>query len=464
VAWGLATIIVALVALRGWLAYTDPIKAQHSSAWIFTSANVARGNWGLFDFHAMFSREVWGYLLWCWGRAVMAPWLIGAAVLAGVFMAPPWRRRALGLAALFLAPQLLFPFAYAYQDYYFYSCVVFLSAALACGLGGLLDSRAPRWVCGLLLAVILGAQLTTYWRGYWQEQRQVLPGGYPFTDAVRDLTPKNSVIVVAGADWAAMTPLYAQRKALMLRNGLEFDTAYQDRAYAELADEDVSAMVLWGPVRSNRAYIERAARAFNFDASAPTFSHPAADVYLRRPYIPGAQLRLRNSRQYPNVTIPAGGAAEPPDTPFAIPAPVARTAFARVAPAPQRGRFAFGLDLVEEGRDTLISAHPDSDLWVRAPAAATAIRWSFGYFPAAYERGRNGTDGAEFIITAETADGRRREIYRRLLDPVRQARDRGRQTEVIPYAPQPGEVLQFSTRPNKNPSYDWVYWAEITVQ
>jgi len=31
-AWGLATVVVALLALRAWVAYTDPIKAAHASA------------------------------------------------------------------------------------------------------------------------------------------------------------------------------------------------------------------------------------------------------------------------------------------------------------------------------------------------------------------------------------------------------------------------------------------------
>jgi hypothetical protein len=460
--WGLATVVVALGMLRWWVVYTDPLKARHASAWIFTSSNLSQGNWGLLDFRAIFSRDLWGYLRWCWGHAIMPPGLLGAGLLAGVFLAPPWRGRALGLAALFMLPQLLFPFAYAYQDYYFYSNAVFANVALACVIGGLLDSRAPRWVGALLLVVVAGAQLTTYWRGYRSEQVQVLPGGYPFMNTLRDLTPKKSVIVVAGADWAAMTPLYAGRKALMVRNGLEHDAAYLDRAFAELADEDVSALVLWGALRGNRGFIERAARAFDFDASTPTFVHPAADVYLRRVYIPGGQLHLRNSRQYPDVTIPAGAPVVAVDAPFAIPATVAHTAFAMITPAPQRARFVFGLDLTQEGKDTVLAAHPDSDLWLAAPAGATTIRWSFGFFPAASERG--GSDGVEFTLTGETADGGRRELYRRLLDPAHQPKDRGRQTEVLPYAPRLGEVLQFSTRPNKNAAYDWVYWAGITVQ
>lgn len=462
--WGLATIVVGLGTLRWWLAFTDPIKEAHASAWIFTSKNLTQGNWGLLDFRALFSMELWGYLLGCWRLAIMPAWLIGIGVVAGLAAFPRERARAAGLVALFLAPQLLVPYAYAYQDYYFYACAVFLCAAIGCLLGGVLDSRLPRWLAWLIVAVPLAAQLATYAQGYWPEQRKVLPGGLPFTEAVRDLTPKNSVIVVAGADWAAITPLYAQRKALMVRNGLEFDAAYLDRAFAELGDEDVSAMVLWGAQRTNREFIERAARAFDFDAAAPTFSHPAADVYLRRLYIPGAQQRLRSSTQYANITVPEEATVAPVVGPFAIPASVARTAFASVSPAPHQARFMFGLDLIPDGAERVLFAHPEADLWVRAPATAATIRWSFGIFPGAYEPGRTQSDGVEFIVTGETPDGEKREIYRRLLDPVRVEGDRGRQSEVIPYAPRAGEVLQFATRPHRQPAFDWAYWAGIEVK
>ena len=465
VLWGVATVAVPLGLLRCWISYTDPIKAVHPSAFIFTSKGVAQGNWGLFDFTVIFTRSIWNYLLGGWRQAIMPPGLIGAGLVAGGTFLPAGRWRLLGLAGLFLLPQLMFPFAYAYQDYYFYSCAVFVLAALGFGLVGVLDTRVSRWVCGLVIAVPFIAQMGNYWLGYRVDQLAVSPGARPYDDALRDLTPRNSVIVVAGADWAAMTPLYSQRKALMIRNGLEFDPNYLKRAFADLADEDVSALVLFGPLRTNRIFLNLAAAAFDLDSSAPTFSHTVADVYLKRPYIDGCQRRLRISQKYGEITIPVKSRdAKPADEPFPIPPTVARTAFAMVSPAPFRGHFAFGIDLAEDAGDTVLSAHPDADLWLRAPAGATHITWDYGIFSTAYERLGGMTDGVEFIITGETPGGHRRVVYQRLLDPVVHSADRGRQHEIIRYAPLPEETLQFSTRPNANPSFDWAYWVRIEVK
>ena len=46
----------------------------------------------------------------------------------------------------------------------------------------------------------------------------------------------------------------------------------------------------------------------------------------------------------------------------------------------------------------MLSAHPDSDLWLRPPAEASSIEWHFGFIPDAYERAGDRTTGAEFIV------------------------------------------------------------------
>src|SRR5258708_4343361 len=140
----------------------------------------------------------------------MSRWLIGLGLVAGLAL-PTVRWRVLGTGGMFLLAQCLFPFAYAYQDYYFYACAVFLNAAFGFLLLGLLDSRVPRWCGWLVLLVPFAAELNTYWRGYRPLQMVQSNGGFPFTEALRDLVPQESVIIVAGADWAAMIPLYAQR-------------------------------------------------------------------------------------------------------------------------------------------------------------------------------------------------------------------------------------------------------------
>jgi hypothetical protein len=458
--WGLATVVVALGALRAWVAYTDPLKAAHASAWIFTAKNLSQGNWGLFKVSALFSGEIWRYLLWCWEQAIAPRAVIGLALVAGLAF-PAARWRVLGIGGIFFLAQGLFPFAYAYQDYYFYACAVFLLAAFGFFLLGLLDSRLSRGVVALVFLVLFGAQITTYWRGYRPLQAVVTSGGYPLTEALREMTPKNSVLIVAGADWAAMTPLYAQRKALMVRNGLEYDLDYLNRAFNDLADEEVSAMVLYGPLRKNRSFIEMAAARFDFDPTAPTFSQDVADIYVARLHRKGVQIRLKNTTRYGGLTMVAQPTEEQQvKGPFKITPIVARNAFTNVTPGPFQGDFQYGVDWMDHGSTSVLSAHPDVDLWLRPPAGATTIRWTFGIFPDAYEK----TNGVEFIIQAEAPDGQSRQIYHRLLDPRQNPADHGDQRVVLPYTPQPGDVLRFSTRANDNYAFDWAYWVRIDVK
>ncbi len=461
VLWGAAGVAVALGALRWWILLTDPIKAAHHSAWIFTSKNLSQG--GLLEIAGKVSRQTWGIWLERWQEAIMPPWLIGLSVLTGVALLRAVRWRVLGLSAVFMLAQFMFPFAYAYQDYYYYACTVFLLAALGLGLHGVLDSRLPRWCVWLIIALPFVAQLHTYWHGYRPAQIVKSSGGFPFTAAIRDLTPKKSVIIVAGSDWAAMIPFYAQRKALMIRSALENDDAYLTQVFDDLAGENVSALVLTGDARDNGALVERVAERFGMEA-VPTFTHPVADVYCKTSERDFVQECLRHYGEVSIKLKDAEGKPTDPKQPFAISAAVARVNFGNVSPAPFRAYFEFGLSHLEADGDKVMFAHPNSDLWLQSPAQATQVVWDYGIFPNAYEQADAKTDGVEFLITGEIPSGERRQIYRRLLDPTNVPADRGRQHAVVPYRSRPGETLQFSTRPNKATTCDWAYWVKIEVK
>ncbi len=460
--WGAATVAVPLGMLRWWIDFTDPIKAAHASAYIFTAKNLSQGNWGITEVAARVSPKTWKILLERWQEAIMAPWVVGLALVAGAGFFRLVRWRVLGLAAVFFIAQLMFPFAYAYQDYYYYACTVFLSGALGFALCGMLDSRLPRWLVWPLLAIPFIAQVTTYWQGYRTSQILKSNGGFPFTDLLRDIGPKNSVFVIAGADWAAMIPLYARHKALMIRNGLEHDTDYLNRAFSDLADEDVAALILVADQRTNHLFRNKVANAFDMDLT-PTFSHPIADVYISRVHQASVRSRLSDSsiKNYSGITvIPKAPDDKPVNLPFKISAALAQASFANVTPAPFQAQFAFGLGHADLDGTDVISAHPDCNLWLHPPANAQQITWDFGIYSTAESK----TDGVEFVITGETPTGQRRQIYRRVLDPARHPADHGRQRAVIPYQPRPNETLIFSNRPNLGYAFDWAYWIRIEVK
>jgi hypothetical protein len=135
-----------------------------------------------------------------------------------------------------------------------------------------------------------------------------------------------------------------------------------------------------------------------------------------------------------------------------------------ISPAPFRVKFLFGYSCFTFEGAFCLSEHPDSDLWIRPPSGATQIYWEYGIIASAYGRDMRGTNGVEFIIEGEAPDGTRRPVYRRLLDPVRVAADRGAVKLVLPYRARPGESLVFLTRPNGDYSFDWAYTVRIEVK
>jgi hypothetical protein len=319
-----------------------------------------------------------------------------------------------------------------------------------------------RWA---IVIVPFAFQLGTYLQGYHVIQSIRSNGGTGLTDTLRDITPKGSVIIVAGDDWCPVIPYYSQRKALMIRNGLEHDRPYLERAFKDLKDEYVCALVMVDAQRKNREFVRQVAAQFGLDASA-TFSHSTADVYLSSFCRDSALLRLSGKHGYDQITTQAKptGPLSSDRPPVPIPSGVAAIAFRMVSPAPSQFRFTFGYAAWENGGTEVLSIHPDTDLWVPAPAGTRQILWDFGLFPGAYEREGEKTDGVVFMVAGEAPDGRRREIFRRLLDPAGVPADRGRQRAVIPYQAVAGETLVFLTRPNVTTHYDWAYSSRIEVK
>jgi hypothetical protein len=464
-AWGLGAAAIPCALTWWWVKYTDAIKLPHPSAHIFASRELTEGSFGLYNVGARFAPEVWRQLMVNWGEAIMPFWLVIAAVVAGAIGFRRYRWHILGAAGLFLFPQILFPVAYAGQDYYFYACAVFLIVALGFVLLGALDSGLPPGMRWLIVAIPLVAMLASYRAYYYRGQIVWSSGGWGFTDALRVLTPADSVIIVAGADWAPIIPYYSQRRALMIRNGLQYDEKYLARAFSDLDDENVSALVVVGDERKDMSLIHRAANHFGLDTS-PTFSAPFADIYLNYFCRENALMALRRSNNFNQVTLTAmPGEAPTSDSTARVLTPGnAAPTFPMVSPLPSRMRFMYGYSAYQTEGELVLSFHPDSDLWVPVPAGATQIQWDFGILAGAYEKEGSKTNGVEFIVEGEAPDGTRRRIFRRLLDPAGEPRDRGLQKLVMRFHQLPGETLVFATRPNGGYSFDWAYTARIEVK
>ncbi len=418
----------------------------------------------MYELSSRLSIATWKALLGCWSIGLAQPWVIGLIVVGGALFFKAERWRVLGAFALFLAAQLLFPYAYAYQDYYFTACMVFAVAALGFALNGLYNSSFPRWLRWPIVLAPFAALYVSYAGYYYGEQSVVSAGGTGLTLALRDFLPESSVIVVAGADWAAIVPYYSKHRALMIRNGLEHDETYLKRAFNELGDEDVSAIVLIGVERTNEGLRKRASAAFNLD-SLPTFSYrDMADVYVSNYYRDDVILRLHAPPLPEGIVSSAEFVPQSAKYRQATSLPRYRSApmFKMISPAPSKYRFMNGYQIWQvDGKDVL-NLHPDSDVWVPPPVNAKEITWQFGMLPGSYE-GKDKTGGAEFVIDAESTDGHARQLFLRYLNPADEAKDRGTQTEKIAIQLEPGETLVFRTRPHGAYAYDWCYCAKIDV-
>jgi hypothetical protein len=89
------------------------------------------------------------------------------------------------------------------------------------------------------------------------------------------------------------------------------------------------------------------------------------------------------------------------------------------------------------------------------------VSLQFGFDPEAYERGAS--NGAEIVVELINAE-QHRQVYRRLLDPGHQPRDRGVQSARItlpPFSANTRLVLRTEPGPFGDNAWDWVYLADV---
>jgi 4-amino-4-deoxy-L-arabinose transferase-like glycosyltransferase len=112
-------------------------------------------------------------------------------------------------------------------------------------------------------------------------------------------------------------------------------------------------------------------------------------------------------------------------------------------------------------------AHAPSSLVYRIAEGPGALRGGFGLRPGAYAaENRAPSDGAEFIIRWRQPGGKEQVLLRRLLQPGREAGDRGVQSFRVDLPPErPGELLLvIEPGPTGNPASDWTFWTDLILE
>lgn len=468
--WGVGPVILPYLAFRQWILFTDALKASHPGAYEFTSTELSQGNFGTFSLTSRIDPETWRVMAERWAETVGAYWFIGLTLAVGLALNPQWWRPIIGLTGLWMFGQLAFPYAYAYQDYYFYAGTFFLMMAMGVIMWGLLASQwIPVWGALLLALLPVGTMLQGYWTGYGKMQRVVSNGGSGMTALLRDMLPQESVIMGLGFDWSATIPYYSGHRALMVRDAQRFDLFYLHRAIDDLDDEDVAALLVSDSMRSNGAHIVASVIDKLQFVPAPMLRFEqggeSVDIYISPFHFKEIVDRMgpEVGSFYPNVELlvnimPETGVSLGDHR---ISAGTARVAFPMIEGVVTRFDIAYGYRRYWSSGGELLNFHPDAALWVNPHHRAGTVAWRYGIFDDAWTRAGDRTDGVVFAVEAENAAGHRRELFARVLRPESEAGDRGVITSELRYDLAADEILRFSAGSGPSKAFDWAYVAGI---
>jgi hypothetical protein len=116
--------------------------------------------------------------------------------------------------------------------------------------------------------------------------------------------------------------------------------------------------------------------------------------------------------------------------------------------------------------DGHIAAHAPSLISTEFPTMARRLTGKFGFFPGAYERPPDSTEGADFTINLVSRDGRRRRLFFIRMNPRDQVEQRGDQSFSVDLPPIEEGIVEFSTSPipGKTNAYGWTYWKDLNFE
>lgn len=466
--WIAMACALPFLASWGWVRYSDAVKVKNPSAVNLASGPMQGYNFGTWE--TRFSAEIWNFH-WKILLTNLTPAIVlTAMILLTLLVARRWWTWTLWCVVFFMGVQVLFPVLYAWHEYYYVANTVLLMTAFALALCGLLESAHSRWIVWPVILGVFAAQIWTYFIYLRPEQIRRLDGGSGLTDVLRAITEPNDVLIIAGDDWASMTPFYSERRALMIRRSMEYDGKYLDKALALLKGEHVGALVLVGPQKLNHELCDRVGEQFGV-ASEPILHWGGTDVYVRRDARDATLAKLRAQR-FDDVEI----ASATPDVSVGLlvkrEVPIGefsrrqREVFAGITPLPAKIYSEFGLSVNDEGGKWFMSAHPITRLWFDVTPGRHEITAEFKIAEGAYEhlRKADATDGVEFEIFELKSTGERVPLFTRYLNPASEPSDQGVQTLTLRPEISAGSQLLFETLPGKSYSRDWALWGPITIR
>lgn len=469
-AWALASIAVPLAATFWWTRFADGVKMQNLSASFLRSTNLVGFNFGTTD--TRFSADTLALHWKNLSHNLAGPLVLIFATMLAVTMSRRWWRQIVFCLGCYFGTLALFPTLYAWHDYYAIANAMLLLTAIGLAVAGSFDARRA-WMPWALLLGLHASQYATYWSTYHQMQEAVSPGGSEMTKAIRGMTDPDEVIVAAGYDWDSSLPFYARRRALMIRSGMEHDWGYLHSAFKAQKGQPVTVFVAQGKNRENATLLGLMQQYFGIDPR-PLFRWQDVIVYGRADRRGRMVNALRHEENIPYVQLDASATGEVwsasgSERKMGDLLVADQGMFVVCEPRPWKFFSEFGARLAEEAGRAVMFAHPDTRLWFRVPAGPQVLRVECVLMAAAYgtevpERDRS--DGVEFYVERETADGRRERLHSVYLNPIARPADAGFHTFEVPLNDNGDTSVVVGTGPGPNQSKarDWAAFSSITIR
>lgn len=469
VGWGSLAAAIPGLSIIAWLRFSDRIKAQSPGGAELASSALSDVNFG--GWQDRIGMESLSSLAREMGKGTLPWWIVLIVALVGAFLFRRDKYRPAQLIAGLGATLMLFPVLYHRHDYYFYAVGILPVCALGLTLGKRVNHHMGRWVAIIALIGFVSLQVSAYRKNYWPLQDLVSYGGTGLTNFIKDMLPDDAALVVMGQDWAAVIPYYSQRKGIMIRQNVVDSADKLQQHLTNLAHTRVSALIDTSPAESDRSAAKFITQALGLE-SEPSITHQETEVYLAKDIRSPTLIRLGENMHYSGVEI-RGIPDRPPPAPE--PEPIvadseiqtvtglqALITFAPVSPAPYQYRCKFGLGASHHDGQTVLGAHPDSDLWIRRPAATGKVVYGIGMDSGTFDAVGE-SDGVEFVIKGVDASGKEIELARHLLDPAHNAADRTVTNFEIDLPDDISELV-FSTRARQSYNFDWAYWRTIEIR
>jgi len=459
-------VLISILAGKWWVNHADAVKDGNPYSGFLKSSEMVAWNWGTLDQRLSPGTwyEAWDNISQFVLSEAAAVIMVLCVALGGIGRL----RRLAGAGVMgFLMGPLLFTNLYYRHDYYYSANALLLLGAAGLLLASMWNTAAiPRIARILMLALFFGTQLTAYLRGYGAVLRQGIYQPPEIASVIRRTVPPEGVVLIYGWDWNAIISYYSQRRVIMVPGGRETEMKVLEDVVGQLGSRSIAAILIKQrtPTPYPREFIDERLKRFGM-ATTPFATSADGDLYLPETRIAAASKEL-DGKAFSHTTINAesAGAANPDDLKDDD---LRGLDLSLATPQPAAARSKFGFKVGVNDGHPMILAHPVSELNFSPPAGAMEIDATFGIVDAAYAPNGTGvTDGVGFEIYEVRADGLRRQIFRRELDPAGIPADRGLQSIRLKNAgPFTGKVVFKTTPgPKNNLVNDWAYWSSIHIR